>query len=86
MQYVAEYFDDEEQAVLRSYFTNLDGPVFAGQPPEVKGALFARYSRPTRVFVACSSTSSSAISTSAATSPWTQSIGLRRGAAYDRCS
>ena len=29
MQYVAEHFDDDEQAVLRPYFTNLDGPVFA---------------------------------------------------------
>jgi thymidylate synthase ThyX len=47
MQYVAEYFDDEEQAVLRPYFTNLDGPVFAlvNLPEVVKGALFARYSR-----------------------------------------
>src|SRR3954466_3255486 len=47
MQYVAEHFDDEEQAVLRPYFTNLDGPVFAltNLPEVVKGALFARYSR-----------------------------------------
>ncbi|MBK5288097.1 MAG: FAD-dependent thymidylate synthase [Acidimicrobiia bacterium] len=47
MQYVAEYFNDEEQAVLRPYFTNLDGPVFAlvNLPEVVKGALFARYSR-----------------------------------------
>ena len=47
MQYVAEEFDDEEQAVLRPYFTNLDGPVFAlvNLPEVVKGALFARYSR-----------------------------------------
>src|SRR3954464_11404422 len=47
MQYVAEHFDDEEQAVLRPYFTNLDVPVFAlvNPPGVVKGALFARYSR-----------------------------------------
>ncbi len=29
MQYVAERFTDDEAAVLRPYFTNLDGPVFA---------------------------------------------------------
>jgi thymidylate synthase ThyX len=47
MQYVAEHFDDDEQAILRPYFTNLDGPVFAlvNLPEVVKGALFARYSR-----------------------------------------
>ena len=35
------------QAILRPYFTNLDGPVFAlvNLPEVVKGALFARYSR-----------------------------------------
>ncbi|HLU40851.1 MAG TPA: FAD-dependent thymidylate synthase [Microthrixaceae bacterium] len=45
--YVAEQFTAEEQAVLRRYFTNLDGPVFAlvNLPEVVKGALFARYSR-----------------------------------------
>ena len=45
--YVAEQFTDDEQAVLRRYFTNLDGPVFAlvNLPEVVKGALFARYSR-----------------------------------------
>lgn len=26
MQYVAEHFDEDEQAILRPYFTNLDGP------------------------------------------------------------
>ena len=33
--------------MLRRYFTNLDGPVFAlvNLPEVVKGALFARYSR-----------------------------------------
>ncbi|MEZ5142737.1 MAG: FAD-dependent thymidylate synthase [Acidimicrobiales bacterium] len=45
--YVAEDFTDEETDVLRRYFTNLDGPVFAlvNLPEVVKGALFARYSR-----------------------------------------
>ncbi len=45
--YVAEEFSDAETAVLRRYFTNLDGPVFAlvNLPEVVKGALFARYSR-----------------------------------------
>ncbi len=45
--YVAEEFTDTEQSVLRRYFTNLDGPVFAlvNLPEVVKGALFARYSR-----------------------------------------
>jgi thymidylate synthase ThyX len=47
MQYVAERFTSDEEAVLRPYFTNLDGPVFAlvNLPEVVKGALFARYSR-----------------------------------------
>jgi len=45
--YVAEDFTTAERAVLRRYFTNLDGPVFAlvNLPEVVKGALFARYSR-----------------------------------------
>ena len=45
--YVVEEFTDAETAVLRRYFTNLDGPVFAlvNLPEVVKGALFARYSR-----------------------------------------
>jgi thymidylate synthase ThyX len=45
--YVVEQFTDAEEAVLRRYFTNLDGPVFAlvNLPEVVKGALFARYSR-----------------------------------------
>ncbi len=45
--YVSEQFSDEERSVLRRYFTNLDGPVFAlvNLPEVVKGALFARYSR-----------------------------------------
>ena len=45
--YVSEQFSDDERAVLRRYFTNLDGPVFAlvNLPEVVKGALFARYSR-----------------------------------------
>ncbi|GIU83498.1 MAG: thymidylate synthase [Acidimicrobiales bacterium] len=42
-----EQFTAEEADVLRRYFTNLDGPVFAlvNLPEVVKGALFARYSR-----------------------------------------
>jgi thymidylate synthase ThyX len=45
--YAAEQFTDDEKVVLRRYFTNLDGPVFAlvNLPEVVKGALFARYSR-----------------------------------------
>ena len=47
MLYTAEEFTDDEQAILRRYFTNLDLPVFAlvNLPEVVKGALFARYSR-----------------------------------------
>lgn len=47
MQYVAEHFTSDEQEILRPYFTNVDGPVFAlvNLPEVVKGALFARYSR-----------------------------------------
>jgi thymidylate synthase ThyX len=45
--YVPEEFTADEADVLRRYFTNLDGPVFAlvNLPEVVKGALFARYSR-----------------------------------------
>ena len=45
--YVPEEFSSNEADVLRRYFTNLDGPVFAlvNLPEVVKGALFARYSR-----------------------------------------
>ena len=45
--YVPESFDTDEQEILRRYFTNLEGPVFAlvNLPEVVKGALFARYSR-----------------------------------------
>ncbi|NNN02166.1 MAG: thymidylate synthase [Acidimicrobiaceae bacterium] len=45
--YVAEEFTEAEVAILRRYFTNLEGPVFAlvNLPEVVKGALFARYSR-----------------------------------------
>jgi hypothetical protein len=41
--YVPEAFTPEEAEVLRRYFTNLDGPVFAlvNLPEVVKGALFA---------------------------------------------
>lgn len=45
--YVAEEFTPSEIGILRRYFTNLEGPVFAlvNLPEVVKGALFARYSR-----------------------------------------
>jgi thymidylate synthase ThyX len=45
--YIAEEFSPDEADILRRYFTNLDGPVFAlvNLPEVVKGALFARYSR-----------------------------------------
>src|SRR5687768_6315567 len=45
--YIAEEFSSDEADILRRYFTNLDGPVFAlvNLPEVVKGALFARYSR-----------------------------------------
>lgn len=45
--YAPEDFTAEESEILRRYFTNLDGPVFAlvNLPEVVKGALFARYSR-----------------------------------------
>ncbi|MDE3107702.1 MAG: FAD-dependent thymidylate synthase [Acidobacteriota bacterium] len=45
--YAAEEFTDAESSILRRYFTNLEGPVFAlvNLPEVVKGALFARYSR-----------------------------------------
>ena len=45
--YAEETFTEDEQAILRPYFTNIDQPVFAlvNLPEVVKGALFARYSR-----------------------------------------
>ncbi|MGA3219966.1 MAG: FAD-dependent thymidylate synthase [Acidimicrobiales bacterium] len=45
--YAQETWTTEEADVLRRYFTNLEGPVFAlvNLPDVVKGALFARYSR-----------------------------------------
>ncbi len=45
--YAPEEFTEDEATILRRYFTNLDGPVFAlvNLPEVVKGALFARYSR-----------------------------------------
>ncbi|HEV7720463.1 MAG TPA: FAD-dependent thymidylate synthase [Iamia sp.] len=45
--YVPEEYTPDEADILRRYFTNLDGPVFAlvNLPEVVKGALFARYSR-----------------------------------------
>src|SRR5579872_4809694 len=45
--YAVEQWTDGEAEVLRRYFTNIDGPVFAlvNLPEVVKGALFARYSR-----------------------------------------
>lgn len=46
-RYATEQWTDAEAEILRRYFTNLDGPVFAlvNLPEVVKGALFARYSR-----------------------------------------
>ena len=86
--YVAEEFTPDEADILRRYFTNLDGPVFAlvNLPEVVKGALFARYSRSRRrACAACSSTSSSATSTSPATPPIDATVGLRRAEElYDR--
>ncbi|HXW78796.1 MAG TPA: FAD-dependent thymidylate synthase [Acidimicrobiales bacterium] len=45
--YSQETWSPGEADILRRYFTNLDGPVFAlvNLPEVVKGALFARYSR-----------------------------------------
>jgi thymidylate synthase ThyX len=45
--YAQETWTDAEADILRRYFSNLDGPVFAlvNLPEVVKGALFARYSR-----------------------------------------
>ncbi|HNI34619.1 MAG TPA: FAD-dependent thymidylate synthase [Microthrixaceae bacterium] len=45
--YVAEDFTRTEQAILRRYFTDIGGPVFAvvNLPEVVKAALFARYAR-----------------------------------------
>ncbi len=45
--YATEEWTDDEAEILRRYFTNLEGPVFAlvNLPEVVKGALFARYSR-----------------------------------------
>ncbi len=47
MPYAEESFSQAESELLRRYFTNLDGPVFAlvNLPEVTKGALFARYSR-----------------------------------------
>src|ERR1039457_956390 len=45
--YAVETYTADEEDILRRYFTNLEGPVFAlvNLPEVVKGALFARYSR-----------------------------------------
>jgi thymidylate synthase ThyX len=45
--YALETWTPAEADILRRYFTNLEGPVFAlvNLPEVVKGALFARYSR-----------------------------------------
>ena len=45
--FAREEFSEEERAILRPHFTNLDEPVFAlvNLPEVTKGALFARYSR-----------------------------------------
>lgn len=46
-QLVSEPFSPSEREILRTYFTNIDEPVFAlrNLPETVKGAMFARYSR-----------------------------------------
>lgn len=45
--FAPDEFTEDERALLRPHFTNLDGPVFAlvNLPEVTKGALFARYSR-----------------------------------------
>lgn len=45
--YLTETFSPAEEAVLRVHCSSLDAPAFAlrGLPEEIKGALFARYSR-----------------------------------------
>ena len=45
--FAPEEFSPQEREILRPYFTDLDGPVFAliNLPEVTKGALFARYSR-----------------------------------------
>src|SRR5918996_423349 len=47
MWFAPDEFTPEERDLLRPYFTNLEGPVFAlvNLPEVTKGALFARYSR-----------------------------------------
>jgi thymidylate synthase ThyX len=46
-RFAPEELADDQREILRPYFTNLDGPVFAlvNLPEVTKGALFARYSR-----------------------------------------
>jgi thymidylate synthase ThyX len=46
-QSASEPFSPSEREILRTYFTNIDEPVFAlrNLPETVKGAMFARYSR-----------------------------------------
>src|SRR5580658_2658255 len=48
--YAVEQWTNDEAEILRRYFTDLEGPVFAlvNLPEVVKGALFARYSRSTK--------------------------------------
>jgi thymidylate synthase ThyX len=47
LRFAPEEFTEDERELLRPYFTNLEGPVFAlvNLPEVTKGALFARYSR-----------------------------------------
>ncbi|MFQ5516931.1 MAG: thymidylate synthase, partial [Acidimicrobiia bacterium] len=47
IDYHREEFTPEERGILSTFFTNVDGPVFAlvNLQEVVKGALFARYSR-----------------------------------------
>ena len=63
--YAQETWSANEADILRRYFTNLDGPVFAlvNLPEVVKGPCSPVTHAPPRAFGGCSSTSSWATST-----------------------